>query len=252
MIDFSTALQIAQTILLPLQQAFLQQIGKQAAEALAEKISRLRDLIFSAVTSDQPAEANLKSISETDSSEPEELAARILLAAKKSPDAFRDILTQYHVIKRELEATQSTGDVSAIASGGSTIYQIVNPQGNINLLNPLQSATGSAPPSPAPGCSAAAHELLANAAADGGKIVRSISTGRPPHGGLSINTDTRTFVSDDDPRLRAKWEGALSELVDLGLLSRPSSPQGVIYLVTQKGYDYVDAPAPDNSSRESD
>ena len=252
MIDFTTALQIAQTVLSPLQQSFLQQIGKQAAEALTKRISSLRDLVFSAVASGEPAEANLQSTSESDNFEPKELAMRVLQAAKQNPDALKEILKQYHAVKHELDAIQSSGDVSAIATGGSIVYQIVNPRGNVSFYNSLQKDLVSAPPSPTPSCSAAAHELLTNAVAEGGQIVITKSIGRPPHGGLSINTKTRAFISSDDPRMRAKWEAALSELVNLDFIKPPASPNGAIYLVTQKGYEHIDSQADLNRSQDSD
>ena len=59
MIDFPTALEIAQVIRAPIEQAFLQQIGKQAADALVKKVSSLRDLVFNAVGSGEPGHVNL-------------------------------------------------------------------------------------------------------------------------------------------------------------------------------------------------
>lgn len=250
MIDFTTALQIAQTILSPLQQSFLQQIGKQAAEALIKKISSLRNLVLSAIVSSEPGEASLRSTSETDNSEPTELAMCIMQLAKQNPEALIDILKQYDTVKLEIDAGQSSGDVSAIATGGSTIYQIVNPRGNVSFHNSTQKDRVSTPPSPNPSCSEAAHELLANAVAEGGQIFRTKSIGRPPQGGLNIRTKNRAFISSDDPRLVAKWEAALSELVNLGFIEPPAGPNGAIYKVTQRGYEYIDSLVDLNNSQD--
>jgi hypothetical protein len=239
MIDLATALEIAQVIRAPIEQAFLQQIGRQAADALVKRVSSLRDLIFNAVDSREPGHANLQPISETEGFDPEELAARILLAAKNNEGLSREVLGQFMDIKRELDAGQATGNVSATASERSTIYQIVNPRGNVAIHGSAHDAISSAL-LPAAICSPAAHELLVNAAASDGRIVKTTSIGRPPNGGLCISTKTRAFISDDDPRLRAKWECALSELVELGFLTPPSGPRGGIYQVTQKGYQYLD------------
>lgn len=251
MIDFTTALQIAQTILPPLQQSFLQQIGKQAAEALTKNISTLRLLVFNAVTSSESAEAKMQSRLESDNLEPKDLAMRILQAAKQNPGALKDILEQYQAVKHELDAGQSSGDVSAIAKGVSTIYQIVNPRGNVSFHGSLQKELVSAPPLPTPNCSEAANELLASAVAEGGQIVKTKSIGRQPHGGVSISTKTRAFISSDDPRLRAKWEAALSELVNLGFMEPPAGPNGAIYKVTQRGYEHIDSLVDLNNSRDS-
>ena len=253
MIDFQTALEIAQAVRVPLEQAFLQQIGKQAAEALTKKISSLRDLVFNAVASSEPAEANIQSNLESENLEPKELAMRILQAAKQNPDALRDILKRYHAVKHELDAGQSSGDMSAIATGGSTIYQIVNPRGNVSFHNSTKKDRVSTPPppSPKPSCSEAAHELLANAVAEGGQIFKTKSIGRPPQGGLNIRTKNRAFISSDDPRLGAKWEAALSELVYLGFIEPPAGPNGAIYKVTQEGYEHIDSQADLNNSQDS-
>jgi hypothetical protein len=251
LIDFTTALQIAQTILPPMQQSFLQQIGKQAAEALTKNISTLRDLVCNAVASSESAEAKMQSVLETDNLEPKDLAMRILQAAKQNPDALKEILKQYQAIKHELDAGQSSGGVSAIAKGGSTIYQIVNPRGNVSFHGSLQKELVSAPTLPTPNCSEAANELLGSAVAEGGQIFKTKSIGRQPHGGLSINTKTRAFILSDDPRLRAKWEAALSELVYLGFVEPPAGPNGAIYKVTQRGYEHVDSLVDLNNSQDS-
>jgi hypothetical protein len=251
MIEFSTALEIAQVIRAPIEQAFLQQIGRKAADALVKKVSSLRDLIFNAIDSGEPGNSNLQSISETEGFDPEELAARILLAAKNNESLSREVLNQFIDIRRELDAGQTTGDVSATASERSTIYQIVNPRGNVTIHRSAHDATSSTL-SPAAICSAAAYELLVNAAASDGQIVKTMSIGRPPHGGLCISTKTRAFICDDDPRLRAKWECALTELVNLGFLVPPSSHHGGIYRITQQGYEYIDAQSQFHGQRESD
>lgn len=251
MIDFHTALEIAQAVRVPLEQAFLQQIGRQAAEALSKKISSLRDLVFNAVASSKPAEANIRSTLESDNLEPKELAMYILQAAQHSPEAFRDILKRYHAVMLELDAGQSSSELSAIATRGSTIYQITNPRGNVSFHNSTQKDFASTPPSPKPSCSEAANELLASAVAEGGQIIKTNCIGRPPHGGLSISTKTRAFISSDDPRLRAKWEAALSELADLGFVLPPAGPNGVIYKVTHEGYKHVASQANLNKSRDS-
>jgi hypothetical protein len=252
MIDFQTALEIAQAVRVPLEQAFLQHIGKQAAEALTKKISSLRDLVFNAVASSETAEAAIQSTLESDNLQPKELAMYILQAAKQNPDALRDILERYYAVKHELDAGQSSGGVSAIATGGSTIYQIVNLRGNVSFHNSAHKDLISTPPPPKPSCSEAARELLANAVEEGGQIFKTKSIGRPPQGGLNIRTKNRAFISSDDPRLGAKWEAALSELVNLGFIEPPAGPNGAIYKVTREGYEHIDSQADPNNSQDSD
>lgn len=234
MIDFSTALQIAQTAISPLQQAFLQQIGKQAAAALTDRLASLREKIFTLVASTQPGLTGSTSTPPAVPQDPEELAAQILLAARRDPEAFNEVLQQCLGIMLDLDASRSTGAISASASGGSAITQNVILGGYVHIESQKHTSTPSSQPSTE--CSAQARELLAAAALSDGEVLRVILLNGPV-----IQAGGRNFIDSSDPRARAKWEGAICELQDLGFLARPPDPKAQILRITQKGFDYIDS-----------
>lgn len=234
MIDFTTALEIAQAVLSPLQQAFLQQIGKQAATTLTNRLANLQEMIFTFIAGNQRGLASSTSNPSALSQDPEELAAQILLAARRNPEAFNEILQQYQGIKSELNASRSTGAISASASGGSAITQNVILGGNVHIDSQQHTSTPSSKPYAE--CSAQARELLTAAALGDGEVLRVILLNGPV-----IQAGGRNFIDSNDPRVRAKWEEAICELQDLGFLTRPSDPKAQILRVTQKGFDYLDS-----------
>lgn len=238
MIDFTTALQIAQTVISPLQQAFLQQIGKQAAAALTNRLAKLQEIILGFITGTQYDLASSTHTPSALSQDPEELAAQILLAARRDPEAFNEILQQFHEIKIVLDTSRSTGAISASASEGSAITQNVILGGHVNIGTQQNDSTPSSKPY-AEECSAQARELLTAAALSDGEVLRLLL-----QDGLVIQAGGRNFVENSDPRLRAKWEGAICELQDLGFLTRPPDPKAQILHVTQKGYDHIDSSHP--------
>jgi hypothetical protein len=236
MIDFTTALQIAQTVISPLQQAFLQQIGKQAAAALTDRLAKLQEMILGFITGTQHNLASSKPTPSGLSQDPEELAAQILLAARRDPETFNEILQQYHEIKIVLDTSRSTGAISASASGGSAITQNVILGGHVNIGTQHDSTPSSKPYAE---CSAQARELLTVAALSDGEVLRLLL-----QDGLVIQAGGRNFVENSDPRLRAKWEGAICELQDFGFLTRPPDPKAQILHVTQRGFDHIDSSHP--------
>jgi hypothetical protein len=167
----------------------------------------------------------------------EELAAQILLAARRDPEACKEILQQYQGIKFELDASRSTGAISASASGGSAITQNVILGGHVHI----DSRQHSSPPSSQldTECSAPARDLLSAAATSNGEVLRLLL-----QDGLVIQAGGRNFVDSSDPRVRARWEGAICELQDLGFLTRPLNPKAEILHVTEKGFEYIDQSDP--------
>jgi hypothetical protein len=57
--------------------------------------------------------------------------------------------------------------------------------------------------------------------------------------GETLSTNDREFLTDSSPRTLARWDGALDELVDHDLVSRPG-PDAEIYSITRKGYTFAD------------
>jgi hypothetical protein len=57
--------------------------------------------------------------------------------------------------------------------------------------------------------------------------------------GVAVQTNGKQFVTPDDPRSRAVWEGAVEELALLGLI-RDMSGKGQVYQVTREGYDVAE------------
>ena len=133
MIDFATALAIAQVVRVPVEQAFLQQIGKQAAAGLVDQLASLRAKVTAFITGTHPGLTPSIAPTATENQDVEELAAEILLAAKRDPDNFSEILEQYHLVKSGLDASRSTGAISASASGGSAITQNVILGGHVHI-----------------------------------------------------------------------------------------------------------------------
>jgi hypothetical protein len=233
MIDFATALAIAQVVRVPVEQAFLQQIGKQAAAGLVDQLATLRAKVFAFITGTLPGSSQSNPPPIMENQDAEELAAQILLAAKRDPDTFSEILQQYHLIKSGLDASRSTGAISAIASGGSAITQNVILGGQVHIDSQQNSSTHSSHLDMA--CSAQARELLSAAALSDGEVLRVFLLNGPV-----IQAGGRNFVDSNDPRVRARWEGAIYELQDLGFLTRPPNPKAEILHVTHKGFEYID------------
>ncbi|MFN6344900.1 MAG: hypothetical protein ACK6BM_00145 [Cyanobacteriota bacterium] len=237
MIDFATALAIAQVVRVPVEQAFLQQIGKQAAAGLVDQLASLRAKVTAFITGTHPGLTPSIAPTATENQDVEELAAEILLAAKRDPDNFSEILEQYHLVKSGLDASRSTGAISASASGGSAITQNVILGGHVHIdTRQLRSPPSSQLDTE---CSAPARELLSAAATGNGEVLRVLL-----QDGLVIQAGGRNFVDSSDPRVRARWEEAICELQDLGFLTRPPNPKAEILHVTHKGFEYIDNSRP--------
>jgi hypothetical protein len=241
MIDFATALAIAQVVRVPVEQAFLQQIGKQAATGFVDQLDTLRAKVFAFITCTLPGPTKSSSSPIMANQDTEELAAKILLAAKRDPDAFGEILKQYDLIKSGLDASRSTGAISATASGGSAITQNVILGGHVHIDSRQRSSPSSTRLDTE--CSATARDLLSAAATSNGEVLRMLL-----QDGLVIQAGERNFVDSSDPRVRARWEGAICELQDLGFLTRPLNPKAEILHVTQKGFEYIDQSHPQHQS----
>ena len=59
--------------------------------------------------------------------------------------------------------------------------------------------------------------------------------------GFTIETNNIEFIQDNNPRIKAKWESAMQELIDNGLLVKVGY-KGEFYGLTQKGFEYADQP----------
>lgn len=237
MIDLATALAIAQVVRVPVEQAFLQQIGKQAAAGFVDQLDTLRAKVFSLITCTTPRSTKSNHSPIMANQDTEELAAQILLAARRDPEAFKEILQQYQGIKFDLDASRSTGAISASASGGSAITQNVILGGHVHIDGRQHSYSPSSQLDTE--CSAPARDLLSAAATSDGEVLRLLL-----QDGLVIQAGGRNFVDSSDPRVRARWEGAICELQDLGFLTRPLNPKAEILHVTKKGFEYIDQSDP--------
>jgi hypothetical protein len=83
--------------------------------------------------------------------------------------------------------------------------------------------------------SESARELLLEASKDkSGILLRA-----PYKGGINIQTNEREFVIDKDPRTEAKWESAITELEENGLIEAKGYKRE-LFSVTHKGYEMAD------------
>jgi hypothetical protein len=92
------------------------------------------------------------------------------------------------------------------------------------------------PPSNLPNLTDEARHLLLEAAASNDGVVGKIAF----IGGGIVQANGKNFVEPNNPRSRAAWEGAVDELVDLGLLE-PVGHKGEMFRITRAGYELADA-----------
>ena len=110
--------------------------------------------------------------------------------------------------------------------------------GKLTKLSSESTAISALPPSrPAsPQLSEDAGHLLIEAAkSSGGEILRT-----RPAGGLVIQANGRNLCERGNPRSEARWNGALEELVDYGLVNDPTG-KGQVFGVTHKGFEIADS-----------
>jgi hypothetical protein len=90
----------------------------------------------------------------------------------------------------------------------------------------------AAAPPLAPALSDDARELLRNAVSDrNGTVLRLRSMG-----GTSVQANKRNFAESGNPKSEARWESALRELLDEGLLE-DRGYKGEVFGVTHQGYE---------------
>lgn len=83
-----------------------------------------------------------------------------------------------------------------------------------------------------PGLTNEAEALLIEAAGDPRGIIMKLSF----MGGFHIQTNGKQFVEQNNPRSRAAWEGALSDLEIAGLVE-PRGSEGNVFGVRREGYE---------------
>ena len=81
-----------------------------------------------------------------------------------------------------------------------------------------------------------AKELLKEASLDESGYILVFET----LDGKEITTNSRNFLVSNSPREKAKWEGAVRELVEEGYIIKPTSNSDY-YEVTQSGYKLIDS-----------
>lgn len=86
-----------------------------------------------------------------------------------------------------------------------------------------------------PRFSAEAQHLLLEAAESSDGIVGKLAF----IGGGIVQANGKNFVEPNNPRSRATWEGAINELVELGLLE-PVGYKGEVFRITRQGYSLAD------------
>jgi hypothetical protein len=86
-----------------------------------------------------------------------------------------------------------------------------------------------------PRLSPEAQHLLLEAAESSDGIVGKIAF----IGGGIVQANGKNFVEPNNPRSCATWEGAINELVDLGLLE-PVGHKGEVFRITREGYTLAD------------
>lgn len=82
-----------------------------------------------------------------------------------------------------------------------------------------------------------AREILTEATKDYNRSITKFDT----MGGLTYSTNNRTFGDMGVPRSEARWEGAVYELVKLGLLNVEPGGRGNLFRVTREGFAAIDA-----------
>jgi hypothetical protein len=90
-------------------------------------------------------------------------------------------------------------------------------------------------PSEIPQLSKEAKSLLTNIARDVNGHLLKVRT----FGGLTIQTNGKTFGTQGEPRSEALWESAVLELRDAGLL-QDQGRKGEVFRITNKGYEVAD------------
>lgn len=91
------------------------------------------------------------------------------------------------------------------------------------------------PETEVPSLSSEAKILLKEACTDSQGLILHIRY----MGGTDIQTNGKNLIASQSPREVAKWEGALSELMELGFLATRGT-KGVTYQVTNEGYTFAD------------
>ena len=81
-----------------------------------------------------------------------------------------------------------------------------------------------------------AKELLMEIARDSsGELLKLTASG-----GFCFRTNGRHFGEIGDPREEARWEGAVQDLLRLGLLTQSSGGRGKLFKLTREGFEAVD------------
>ena len=83
-----------------------------------------------------------------------------------------------------------------------------------------------------------AKDLLKEATRDSSGEILKLTTSR----GLCFRTNNRDFGEMGDPRSEAKWEGAVHDLLELGLLTEVPGNRGELFKVTREGFATIDNP----------
>ncbi|SLM48058.1 conserved protein of unknown function [Nitrospira japonica] len=90
-------------------------------------------------------------------------------------------------------------------------------------------------PDPIPSISSAARELLLEATQDTNGVIMRLQT----HGGTSVVTHGRNFVSSSDARETARWRSAVDELYRQDMIEDRTG-KGEVFFVTDQGYIIAD------------
>ena len=81
-----------------------------------------------------------------------------------------------------------------------------------------------------------AIRLLQEAVNDRSRSIMKLRTA----GGLVISTNGESFVEADNPRSEARWENAVRDLANWGLIEDPKG-LGQVFEVTHLGFEYIDS-----------
>lgn len=157
-----------------------------------------------------------------------DIAGRHVIRLDNSPERRRDLASRLESagcpVNIEEEDWKTTGDFDA------TVSSIV--------LGQPGTATDATQPSAltdSPQLSAEARELLESACNDYARTILVTKS----HDGNGIRTNFKDFGERGDTRSQARWEQALRELVEFGLVEDESG-NGTTYKVTHKGFQFAD------------
>ena len=105
-----------------------------------------------------------------------------------------------------------------------------------DVVQAIDTQEGDSDEQESPRLSIEARELLVAAAQDSNGLILTVRT----MGGLTVQSNGKSFTEEGGARTEAKWEQAIDDLLAVGCI-KPASDKGESFRITQKGYEIVDS-----------